>query len=37
MCFNKCFLLRRKQMQELSIETKIINDMDERIHELTGA
>src|SRR5215467_8898541 len=28
----------RKQMQELSIdiETKIINDMDERIHELTG-
>ena len=26
----------RKQMQELSIdiETKIINDMDERIHEL---
>ena len=28
----------RKQMQKLSIdiETKIINDLDERIHDLTG-
>lgn len=35
--FLVSFYYSRKQMQKLSIdiETKILNDMDERIHELT--